>query len=146
MNRRIFTKRTAALLAITLLPKSTFSMTKRKNHKLGLQAFSIRDAMNENLVGSLEIVKSLGYEDLELYGFNAETISYYGHKAEEFNLILDDLGLSSSSCHYGFSDYINSPKETLDKYVDACINGALKLNNDYITWPWIAPQYRNIEI
>lgn len=145
MNRRTFTKQTAAGLAITLLPKPIFSMGNKKNYKLGLQAFTIRDAMKKDLIGSLKTVKSLGYEDLELYGFNADTIGYYGHKASEFNLILDDLGLSSSSCHYGFSDFLSSSKDELNKYIDACIKGALALNNNFITWPWMAPEQRNLE-
>lgn len=145
MKRRTFTQQTAAALILALVPKPIFSMGDKKNYTLGLQAFTIRDAMKKDLIGSLKTVKSLGYEDLELYGFKADTVSYYGHKASEFSLILDDLGLSSSSCHYGFSDYLNSTNDEIDKYVDACIQGALELNNSYITWPWMAPEHRNLE-
>ena len=59
--------------------------------------------------------------------------------------MLNDLGLGSSSCHYGFSDYLNSSKAELNNYIDACIAGASKLNHSYITWPWMAPEYRNLE-
>lgn len=112
---------------------------------MGLQAFTIRDAMDKNLLGSLKTVKSLGYEDLELYGFNPDKIAYYGHSAANFKLILDDFGLSSSSCHYGFSDYIDTSKKKLVKFVDNCIKGALALEHNYITWPWIAPEQRTVE-
>ncbi|WP_206507172.1 sugar phosphate isomerase/epimerase family protein [Maribacter sp. MJ134] len=142
MNRRIFTKHTAAGLALALLPKPIFSMNKKKNYKLGLQAFTIRDALKKDLIGSLKTVKSLGYADLELYGFNPENTNYYGHEAAEFRNILSDLGLSSSSCHYGFSDYMETSRDELNRYVDACISGATTLDNSYITWPWMAPEQR----
>ena len=142
MNRRTFTQQSAAALTLALLPKPVFSMFKTKNYKFGLQAFTIRDALKKDLVGSLKTVKSLGYEDLELYGFNAESISYYGHEANEFNNILGDLGLTSSSCHYGFADYLDASKDDLNKYIDACIKGATILDNSYITWPWMAPEQR----
>ena len=145
MNRRTFTKQSASALALTMLPKPVFSLGRKAKYKLGLQAFTIRDAMKKDLIGSLKAVKSLGYEDLELYGFNSEKIHYYGYKASDFQSILNDLGLSSSSCHYGFSDYLNASKDDLKKYIDACIEGASKLHNTYITWPWMAPEQRNLE-
>ncbi|MFS4468284.1 sugar phosphate isomerase/epimerase family protein [Maribacter sp. 2210JD10-5] len=112
---------------------------------MGLQAFTIRDAMEKDLIGSLEIVKSLGYEDLELYGFDSEKGSYYGHKASDFKQMLDDIGLTASSCHYGFSDYLESQDDELKRFVDSCIQGAKELNTPYITWPWMHPKYRNTE-
>jgi sugar phosphate isomerase/epimerase len=144
-KRRKFLKKTGLLMAAGFLPLPSFSMINKSNYKMGLQAFTIRDAMEKDLIGSLKIVQSLGYEDLELYGFNPETVSYYGHSAKDFKLLLDDLGLSSSSCHYGFSDYMNAGEAELDKYIDACIKGATALNHSYITWPWMAPEFRNPE-
>lgn len=111
---------------------------------MGLQAFTIRDALAEDVLGSLKIVKALGYEDLELYGFDADKGAYYGYAAADFKLVLDDLGLSSSSCHYGFSDYIDAPTKELKKYVDKCITGAHALNHSYITWPWMTPEQRTV--
>ncbi len=143
MKRRTFVKNSGLLLSASLLPTPLFSVVEKPKYKMGLQAFTIRDAMAKDLIGSLKIVKSLGYEDLELYGFDAKNIAYYGYKATEFKSVLDDLGLSSSSCHYGFTDYVYSSKDKLDKFVDNCITGALALNNSYITWPWMAPEYRN---
>ena len=112
---------------------------------MGLQAFTIRDAMEKDLIGSLKTVKSLGYEDLELYGFDPGKKTYYNQSATEFKAILDDIGLTASSCHYGFSDYFEATNAQLDAYVEKCIEGAEKLQLRYVTWPWLAPKYRNIE-
>ncbi|WP_350288462.1 sugar phosphate isomerase/epimerase family protein [uncultured Croceitalea sp.] len=116
-----------------------------KNYKMGLQAFTIRDAMEDDLIGSLNTVKSLGYEDLELYGFNPKDESYYGRSAVDFKKILEDIGLTASSCHYGFSDYFEASNEELKTYVSKCIDTAKELNLSFVTWPWLHPKYRNIE-
>jgi sugar phosphate isomerase/epimerase len=35
--------------------------------------------------------------------------------------------------------------EDLKLYLERCIEGAHALNSAYITWPWLAPEYRTIE-
>ncbi|MFD0797497.1 sugar phosphate isomerase/epimerase family protein [Maribacter chungangensis] len=145
MKRRTFVKNSGLAFTAGFLPIPMFSIKQKKQYKMGLQAFTIRDAMAKDLLGSLKTVKSLGYEDLELYGFDSGKIAYYGHTATDFKAILDDFGLSSSSCHYGFSDYLNAPKDTLRKFVDTCIKGAHALKHSYITWPWMAPEQRTLE-
>jgi sugar phosphate isomerase/epimerase len=145
MKRRRFIKQTGLLSTTTLLPISCLSSNTMSKYKMGLQAFTIRDAMEKDLIGSLKIVKDLGYEDLELYGFNPESETYYGHSASEFKSILENNGLTTSSCHYGFSDYFEASVDELDNYVSKCIEGAKELNMSYVTWPWLAPKYRNIE-
>jgi len=145
MKRRTFVKNSGLLFSASILPTPFFSTMVKPKYKMGLQAFTIRDALAKDLMGSLKTVKSLGYEDLELYGFDPKKGSYYGYKAKDFKQLLDDLGLSSSSCHYGFSDYINASEEELTKFVDSCITGASALNSSYITWPWMAPEHRTME-
>ena len=87
----------------------------------------------------------MGYEDFEIYGFDDQKITYYEIKAAEFKKTLDDLGLSVSSGHYGFSDYFTKPQDDLKRFVDQCIKGAKALNSPYITWPWLDPKLRTIE-
>ena len=145
MSRRQFIKQTGLLSAASLLPVSCLTSTTMGNYKMGLQAFTIRDALKRDLVKSLKVVKAIGYEDLELYGFNPENESYYGHYAKDFKRILEDIGLTASSCHYGFSDYFEASTEELKSYVDKCISTAKELDLSYITWPWLHPKYRGIE-
>lgn len=112
---------------------------------MGLQLFTIRDAIEKDVIGSLKTVASLGYEDLETYGYNTQYGTYYGYKAKAFKQILDDLQLTASSGHYGFSDYLERPVDELRRFMDHCIEGALILKKSYITWPWLDPKYRNLE-
>lgn len=112
---------------------------------MGLQLFTIRDAMAKDPIGSLKQVKALGYEDLEIYGYDGDKGTYYGYKAADFKQILDDLQLTTTSGHYNFSGYFDKPYDELKKYLDQCIEGAHALNKPYITWPWLAPEFRTLE-
>lgn len=128
-----------------LLPLSSFSLGKVPRFKMGLQLFSIRDALEKDVLGTLKTVAALGYQDLETYGYDGEKGTYYGYKASDFKQILDDLHLTASSGHYGFSPYLMQSKDALKRFVDQCIEGAHALNKRYITWPWLDPEYRNME-
>ena len=50
-------------------------------YKMGLQLFTIRDAMAKDVVGTLKKVSALGYQDLETYGFDPDALKYYGMDA-----------------------------------------------------------------
>ena len=69
-----------------------------KQFKVGLQLFSVRNAMKEDFVGTLKAVKDMGYEYVEFAG-------YYGRTAEEIKAILDELGLKCISVHQGLDFY-----------------------------------------
>jgi sugar phosphate isomerase/epimerase len=146
MNRRSFLQNASAIAATSaLLPTSGFAMGSGHDYKMGLQLYTIRDEMAKDPIATLKKVKAMGYQDFELYGFDAEKETYYGHKSTQFKTVLDDLGLTASSCHYGFSSYLERSESDLTRFVDQCIKGAHTLNTPYITWPWIAPQQRTLE-
>lgn len=142
-SRRSFLKQSSLASAALLMPIPNF--IKKKNYKMGLQLFTIRDAMAIDPVATLKQVTKLGYEDGELYGFNEKEGAYYGLKAKEFKKVLDDINFSISSGHYNFSDFFKKPEEELLSYVDKCIEGSHTIGAKYITWPWLAPEYRNLD-
>ena len=146
-SRRNFMIKSSALATASLLPVSGFSHTNTKvrKYKIGLQLFTIRDAMEKDALDSLSQVRELGYEDLEIYGFDAKNGTYYGYQPSEFRKILDDRDLTTSSGHYDLPSFYDQPETALLKYVDQCIEGAHVLGQDYITWPWLDPKFRNID-
>ena len=145
MNRRKFIEKSGIIGAATLLPLSSFSRIDNSKYKMGYQLYSIRDKMAKDPIATLKALKEMGYQDFETYGFDADIGMFYGYKSSEFKQILDDLDLSVSSGHYGFSAYLEKPEEDLKRFVDQCIVGAKALNSKYITWPWIAPEQRTID-
>lgn len=144
MNRRNFVK-TSALGSLAILSSSCVDMTSSSSYKLGYQLFSIRDRMATDPLDTLKQLKAVGYQDFEIYGYDPVKNDIYGFTPKEFKTILDDLELSVSSGHYGFSDYFNKPDSELEKFVDQCIVAAKELNSSYITWPWLDPALRTIE-
>ena len=145
MNRKSLLEKTAILGATALLPLSSFSMFAKSKYKMGLQLYSINEDMIKETIVTLKALKALGYEDFETFGFDSEKGTYYGYKASEFKKILEDLQITASSGHYGFSSYLDKPNDDLNRFVDQCIKGALTLDMKYITWPWIAPEQRTID-
>ncbi|MDN5203425.1 sugar phosphate isomerase/epimerase [Fulvivirgaceae bacterium BMA10] len=145
IDRRNFIKQSGLLMSTALVPISGFSMTSLKKYKMGLQLFTIRDAMERDPLGSLKTVASLGYEDLETYGYDSDQGTYYGFKAAEFKQVLADLQLTTSSGHYSLFTYLNKPLDALKQYVDRCIEGAHAVGQSYITWPWLDPDSRTLE-
>ena len=116
----------------------------QSKYKLGLQLFSINDAMMADPIATLEKVKAMGYQDFEIYGFDPDQLTYYGIEAGEFKQRLDDMDLSVSSGHYGLANY-RGDADAMTRYVDQCIKGAKALDAAYITWPWHPPEHRNLE-
>ncbi len=145
LDRRDFLTRSSLFMASALVPFPGFSRTTSTKFKMGLQLFTVRDAMAKNPLETLKTVAALGYQDLETYGYDGDKDMYYGYKSADFKGILDDLELTATSGHYGFSDYFKKSDDELRRFVDQCITGAKALNKSYITWPWLAPEYRSIE-
>ncbi|WP_339665825.1 sugar phosphate isomerase/epimerase [Maribacter arcticus] len=142
-TRRTFLKQTGVLSVSSILPLSVLPLDPR--FKMGLQLFTIRDAMAKDPIESIKYARSLGYEDGEIYGYDGDNDTYYGIKSKEFNKNLIDLGFTISSGHYDFSSRFNEPMENLERYVDQCIEGSHNIDSKYITWPWLAPEFRDIE-
>ncbi|MFT5168312.1 MAG: hypothetical protein ACI8P3_003553 [Saprospiraceae bacterium] len=145
MNRRNFIEKTGMLGAAALLPLSSCSIFEKPKYKMGYQLYSIRDEMAKDPVATLKVLKAMGYEDFETYGFDAEKGTFYGFIASEFKKILDDLQITTTSGHYGFSPYLSKSEDDLKRFVEECIKGAHAVGMKYITWPWIAPEQRTMD-
>lgn len=145
MDRRDFIQTSGLLGVGALLSVSGLSWAKTSQYKMGYQLYSVNNDMKENPVSTLKALKKMGYQDFEIYGFYGDKNTYYGVDASDFKLILDDLGLTVSSGHYGFSTFLDKPENELMRFVDQCIAAAHLINSRYITWPWIAPEQRTLE-
>jgi sugar phosphate isomerase/epimerase len=145
INRRDFIRYTGGLLSTSLVTLPTFAQASAKKYKMGLQLFTVRDALARDLTGTIKQITAIGYEDTETYGYNPERGKYYGLPASEFKLLLTDNQLITTSGHYDFHRYFEKPADDLRRYVDQCITGAKVLGQRYITWPWIDQNSRTLE-
>jgi len=71
------------------------------NPKLGLQLWSVRNALQEDYVGTLEKVAGIGYRNLELITTVTDQGLIFGKDLTATQLLqhLTDMGLQSVSCH-----------------------------------------------
>ncbi len=63
----------------------------------GIQLYSVRDAMKEDVKGTLKKIAAMGYKFVEFAGF-------FGHSAEEIRGMLEETGLRISGTHSSFED------------------------------------------
>ena len=80
-----------------------------KKFNVGLQLYSVKNAMKEDFYGTLRAVRDMGYEYVEFAG-------YFDKTAEEIKAALDELGLKCISVHQGLDFYNDNPEEAI-KYL-----------------------------
>lgn len=108
MNRRDFFKKGAWGMAGVLVGGSAVSGVlglegctggSRKEKRIGLQLYSLREMMGRDPQGTLELVAKMGYKELETAGYRDGKL--YGYAPAEFRKIAEDLGMKVSSAHLG---------------------------------------------
>jgi len=144
MDRRTILKRSAAFCAVGALATQT-DATAKPRYRMGLQLYTVREPMARDAVGTLKQAAALGYVNFETYGFEPESVKYYGMSASDLRKVLDDLGLVTTTGHYDLHQYLAKPPAAMSAYIDRCIEGALALNQKYITWAWLDPQSRDLD-
>ena len=141
INRREFLKISAAsslgLLALNPLLQSCQSVD-RKSFGVGLQLYSIRDAMAADAIGSLKKVSDIGYKYMELADYKDR--KFYGFEPSEFKKILNDLGMEALSSHAA----VEATGITSDN-AKAMAEDHAALGVKYCVQPWINEEDRSIE-
>ncbi len=140
-NRREFLKISAAgAVGMTVL--SPFGCSSgavdRKNFGVGLQLYSIRDAMDADIPGSLKKVSDLGYKYVELASYSEG--KFYGYAPAEFGKMVTDLGMEVLSSH----TQVESAGVTLDN-AKIMANAHAEIGVKYCIQPWVEEADRNIE-
>lgn len=78
-----------------------------ENLKVGLQLYSVRDKMEQDMEGTLKQVKEMGYDYVEFAG-------YFGKTAQEVKEILDRYGLTCISVHQGYEVFLEEPEKNIE--------------------------------
>lgn len=91
--------------------------------KVGVQLYSVRGEMEQNVPKTLEAVKKAGYDYVEFAG-------YFGYSAGELKKILNDCGLTAVSAH-----------QALDTFAtEADYDFVAELGLRYVAVPWTDKQ------
>jgi sugar phosphate isomerase/epimerase len=104
---------------------------------LGIQLYTIRDAMKADVQGSLKKVSVLGYKYLELADYSKGM--FYGFQPVEFKKIVNDLGMEVLSSH----TQVEAKGITLENAKKMADDHA-KLGVRYCIQPWVVPEARNL--
>lgn len=92
------------------------------NEPLGIQLWSVRNYMNEDVTGTLARVYEMGFREVELAGT-------YGLTPDQFRQELDNVGLTATAMHV--------PYERLRDSLEVVLNEAETLGVDYLGVAWI---------
>ncbi|MBV9880009.1 MAG: sugar phosphate isomerase/epimerase [Gemmatirosa sp.] len=131
MNRRSFLSTLgAAAAAGAVLPeiaRAGVAGAARKVGPIGLQLYTVRDAMQKDVAGTLARVGAIGYKEVEFAG-------YFNHPATHIREYLGKAGLTSPSVHV--------PIDTMRTALPQAIADAKVIGHEWITMPWLAPEQR----
>ena len=134
MKRRSFIRNSAAAAAgVTLLNSGFVSRRAAISREIGIQLYTMAKPLSDDFTGTIKKLAEFGYKNLEFAGpyyFSPEEeiknnplvtvmglsgYGYHGHTPKEIRMMLDDLGLVSTSAH--ISD--NSLKYNIDEAIEA---------------------------
>ncbi|ADB36161.1 sugar phosphate isomerase/epimerase family protein [Spirosoma linguale] len=116
LKRRNFLKNATVLAAAGSSPiASTWSAAApQQTKKIGVQTYSIRRELKQDMVGSLTALKKIGFSHIELYGYEQQNKkgSVLGYSLKEYRKILSDVGLEPTSSH------LEPPLQSIYKFGD----------------------------
>ncbi len=98
--------------------------------RIGVQLYTVRELMRENVERTLASVASIGYREVEFAGL-------FGLPAKNIRRILDVNGLKAPSSHVGISD--------ISEKLDETLSDANTLGIRYVTLSWIDEQDRTLD-
>lgn len=137
-NRREFFKVSAAGALGMALLGPIGCKPDRKSLGVGIQLYTLRDAMTADTPGSLKKLSDLGYKNLELANYSDG--KFYGFAPKDFKKIVGDLGMNILSSH----TQVEAAGITIDNAKKMADDHA-ELGVKYCVQPWVNEPDRNIE-
>jgi sugar phosphate isomerase/epimerase len=140
MNRRSFLQTATAVTAATML--SSRLGWAAGDHRIeadliGVQLYTVREAMASDFDGSLAKVAAAGYKLVELAEFSYENgqVRYFKKTPQQLRAALDHYGLDAVSTHlnYEFLSPDNFPK---------VLEASKQLGHKYIVCAWVEEKVR----
>jgi sugar phosphate isomerase/epimerase len=105
-SRRSFLKESATTLASLAVAQGMPLFASPFGLPLGLQLYSVRQQLEKDFQGTLTLVASLGYKEVEGAGF-------FDHSAKNVKKAMADAGLSCPSAHYNFQQMTTTTDEII---------------------------------
>lgn len=90
MTRRTFLQHTGAAASAALFHPEA---QKSPRYKMGIQLYTLRAAMRTDVEGTIKRLAAMGYQEAETYGFEPDTLRYYGLDAKVFAERVGPVGM-----------------------------------------------------
>lgn len=136
-SRRTFLKHTG-LLAAAVAVTPSFACTPIAKKPIGLQLYSLRDIIKNDIKGIIAKVAAIGYKEVETYSYSVKD-GFWGLDAKAFAALLKQHGITSPSGHFGTDDFMSGKgTDALKSYIEA----ANILGSEYVTVPWLGAKIR----
>ncbi len=138
-TRRSFLKTSALLSAGILIAPGLFAYDKKY---IGLQLYTVRDAMGKDPAATLAKVAQIGYNSVEAGYADGK---FYGLEGAAFSAILKQNGLIMPSCHYRLGEEKTNgvaAAGTILNGWDKAVDDAAKAGLQYMVCAWLAPSER----
>jgi sugar phosphate isomerase/epimerase len=141
-SRRKFIKNTAMVVAGSTLLSNELFASEKKIVRVGVQLYSVRDAMGKDPKGSLKKLADMGYVHVE--HANYVNRKFYGFEAKEFKKILADMNLQMPSGHTVMTahDWDTSKNDFTDKW-KYTVEDAAVVGQRYVISPWLDEELRH---
>ena len=94
---------------------------------VGVQVYSVRDDAKADLRGTLEKIKKMGYDGVELAGL-------YGNDPAEIKKMCEEIGLVPISAHVPYVDLVKDTEVTLAQYAT--------IGCRFVAVPYLNSEYR----
>ena len=142
-NRRSFLKSASMYSAAILAAPSIPSWMPRKSPVIGLQLYTVRDAMQTDPKVTLAKVAEIGYNSLEGATYTG-TENFYGMDPKTFKALLKGNGLVMRSCHYRLGEDTGGTemKGTILNDWKKAVDDAHTLGLEYMVCAWLSPKER----
>ena len=88
---------------------------------VGIQLYSVRDAMEADFAGTLKEIKKMGYDAVEFAGL-------FDHSADEVKALCEEIGIIPISAHVGRGVIMADVEKVIGDYA--------KIGCKYIAIPW----------
>lgn len=139
-SRREFLKTASLALAGTAVAAHKVPVAYPAKH-LGVQLWSVRDAMAKDAAGTIKALGKMGYREVEGFGFADGKI--FGMPINDYAKLLKDNGISTPSCHFPvtLNDWDESAKSLKDP-VKKAIDQMAAIGQKYVINPWTGEQDR----
>jgi len=136
-SRRRFIQQNTMLVAGTvLLSNKILAAGKIGDHIVGIQLYTVRDAMKNDPAGTLKQLAAMGYTHVEHAGF--EDQKFYGYEIGDFKKLLQDLGLTMLSGHsfVGASTWNKATNDFTDEW-KRTVDAAARVGMQYVISPGV---------